>query len=314
MSFERSVSPVSASVIICAYTQERLKDIHEAVQSVLDQTLRPHQVLVAVDHNRALSEILRAELPAHVEIVLNEGARGLSETRNTGIRASTGSVVAFIDDDAVAEATWLERLAGHYDNPRVAAVGGKAVPAWLDGGRPAWFPEELDWVIGCTYKGLPVHGSEVRNVIGCNMSFRTECFNAAGFFSTRVGRNGKINGAGEEAEMCQRIRQAMPASAIVYEPGAIIRHKVPSWRMGPRYLVRRSYDEGLCKTIVKRLSSRSSSRVLSVENTYLRYLLLSAVPGRLKEFYRPQAVAQVGAIALATCATGAGYIQGSIRQ
>ncbi len=309
-----SVSQVSASVIICAYTEERLKDIQEAVESVLAQTLQPHQVIVAVDHNERLFQILRSQLPARVEVVLNEGARGLSETRNTGIRASSGAVIAFIDDDAVAEATWLERLVGHFDGQTVAAVGGQAVPAWLDGGRPDWFPEELDWIVGCTYKGLPVRDGEVRNVIGCNMAFRAECFKAAGFFSMRVGRNGKINGAGEEAEFCHRIRQAMPGSIIIYEPTAIIMHKVPAWRLGAGYMVRRSYDEGLCKTIVKRLSSRPSSRALSVENTYLRYLLLSAIPGRMREFYRPRAVAQVGAIALATCATGVGYLNGCMHR
>jgi len=44
----------SVSVIICAYTEERLKDIHEAVDSVLAQTLKPHEVILAVDHNQGL--------------------------------------------------------------------------------------------------------------------------------------------------------------------------------------------------------------------------------------------------------------------
>lgn len=302
------------SVIICTYTEERLKDLHEAVDSVLAQTLLPHQVIVAVDHNRRLAEILGNRLPSDVQVVLNEGARGLSETRNAGIRASKGAVVAFIDDDAVADPAWLDMLVRRFDNPRVVAVGGRAIPRWLNGGRPNWFAEELDWVVGCTYKGLPVRGSQVRNMIGCNMSFRTECFDEAGFFSTRVGRNGRLQGAGEEAEICQRISRAMPWSLIVYEPNAIIHHKVPSWRIGPRYLVTRSYDEGLCKTIVKQLSSDSPQRALSVENSYLRYILLSAIPGRLKEFYHPHAVAQVGAITLVACATGAGYLRGSLRR
>lgn len=308
------MNQLPVSVVICAYTQERLKDIHEAVDSVLAQTARPHQVIVAVDHNERLLDVLKPELPPGVEISLNEGARGLSETRNVGIRSSTGEVVAFIDDDAIAEATWLENLSKHYEDPRVVAVGGRAVPMWQAGDRPKWFPEELDWVIGCTYKGLPLHGSEVRNMIGCNMSFRTECFRRAGFFSSEVGRTGKLQGVGEEAYICLRISQAMPGSRILYEPEAVIRHKVPSWRLGPRYLMGRSYDEGFYKTIVKRLSPHSPSGVLSVENSYLRYLLLSAIPRRLKMFYRPQAMAQVGAIMLSTCATGAGYIRGSLKR
>jgi len=36
---------------------------------------------------------------------------------------------------------------------------------------PIWFPEELDWIVGCSYEGLPKRRTYVRNPIGCNMSF-----------------------------------------------------------------------------------------------------------------------------------------------
>ena len=90
------------SVIICAYSMERLRDIHEAVDSVLSQTLKPHEVIIAVDHNKELFHRLESEIPTEVKLVLNEGAHGLSETRNVGIRYSSGEIVAFTDDDAVA--------------------------------------------------------------------------------------------------------------------------------------------------------------------------------------------------------------------
>lgn len=169
-------------------------------------------------------------------------------------------------------------------------------------------------MVGCTYKGLPLHGGETRNVIGCNMSFRRECFERAGFFSSEVGRTGRLQGVGEEAHICLRIKEAMPDARILFEPEAVIYHKVPSWRLSLRYLIGRSYNEGFYKTIVRRLCSNSSSEVLSVENTYLRHLLFSAIPQRLKGFYRPHAVAQLGAIVLGTVATAAGYFWGSLSQ
>ena len=119
--------PPKISVIICCYTMERLNDIKEAVESVLNQTLKPHEVILAVDHNEELfrklvetyrdSIEIRRKFPnlnecqsISIKIVLNTGAQGLSETRNVGIRASTGDIVAFIDDDAIAEPDWLEHL------------------------------------------------------------------------------------------------------------------------------------------------------------------------------------------------------------
>ena len=298
------------SVVICAYTIERLRDIHEAVDSVLRQTYTLHEVIVAVDHNEELLRILRAELPTGVKVVLNKSARGLSETRNVGIRSSAGEIVAFIDDDAVAERHWLDNLAMHYCDPEVVAVGGRAVPMWLDGGRPSWFPEELDWVVGCTYKGLPLNGNEVRNMIGCNMSFRRYSFEQAGFFTSKVGRIGKLQGVGEEAELCLRIKHSMLDACILYEPDAVIYHKVPSWRVTPKYLIQRSYNEGLYKTIVKKLSSNSSAEPLSTENSYLHYLLFKAIPLRLGCFYCPWSLVEAGAIVASIVATGVGYVKG----
>lgn len=309
-----TVKQPTVSVVICAYTAERLKDIHEAVDSVLDQTLKPHEVIVAVDHNEELFHTLRSGLPSQVSVVLNKAIRGLSETRNAGIRHSIGEIVAFIDDDAVAADTWLEHLTAHFARPEVAAVGGRAVPQWSDGERPKWFPEELDWIVGCTYKGLPLNGNECRNMIGCNMSFRRDCLQLAGLFSSELGRIGRVQGVGEEAEICLRVKQVMPGKAILYEPEATIYHKVPPWRVGLKYLIQRSYNEGFYKTIVKRLSVNLSGPALSTEGAYLSYLLRTAIPGRLRRFYQPHAISQAGAILLSTSATVTGYLWGSIRR
>jgi hypothetical protein len=48
----------------------------------------------------------------------------LSASRNIGIRLACKELVAFIDDDAVPEPDWLDRLSAGFTDPRVAAVGG----------------------------------------------------------------------------------------------------------------------------------------------------------------------------------------------
>ena len=48
----------------------------------------------------------------------------ISEARNLGIAAAVGSVVAFIDDDAVAEPSWLQNLVSPFADPDIAAAGG----------------------------------------------------------------------------------------------------------------------------------------------------------------------------------------------
>ncbi|MBN2075010.1 MAG: glycosyltransferase family 2 protein [Dehalococcoidales bacterium] len=98
------------SVIICCYTMERLNDIVEAVESMLTQTLQPFEIIVAVDNNEELFQYLvRTRFP-DTKIILNTKARGFSQTKNLGILEAKGNIVAFIDDDAFAEKTWLEKL------------------------------------------------------------------------------------------------------------------------------------------------------------------------------------------------------------
>ena len=89
---------LEVSVIICTYTMERLGDIQETVESVLTQTLQPCEVIIAVDNNEQLYQRLKTELSSKVKVVLNQDTQGLSETRNVGIRASAGNIIAFIDD------------------------------------------------------------------------------------------------------------------------------------------------------------------------------------------------------------------------
>jgi glycosyltransferase involved in cell wall biosynthesis len=302
------------SVIICAYTMERLKDIHEAVNSVLSQSLKPYEVIISVDHNEELFQRLKAEFPSRVSVILNKGAQGLSETRNIGIRGSTGDIVAFIDDDAIAGKDWLENLTKHFHDPRVVAVGGRAVPTWPNGRRPPWFPKELDWIVGCTYEGLPLEGNEVRNVPGCNMMFERETFSKAGFWENKIGSIGQSLKGGEEAELCIRIKSKMPDCLILWEPGAVIHHKISLCRTSLRWILKVSFDQGFCKAKVKKFCESVSQEPLLTENLYLRYLLFKSIPDKLKGFWRESSLLQIGAIILSIAATGTGYLVGKLKR
>jgi cellulose synthase/poly-beta-1,6-N-acetylglucosamine synthase-like glycosyltransferase len=111
-----------------------------------------------------------------------------------------------MDEDATAAPDWLERLTHGYDSDEVLGVGGTIDPLWLTG-RPAWFPAEFDWVVGCTYRGLPETANRVRNLIGCNMSFRREVFQQVGGFRSGIGRIGLRPVGCEETELCIRLNQ-----------------------------------------------------------------------------------------------------------
>ena len=300
------------SVVICAYTMERLPHIYEAVDSVLRQTLPPHEVVLAVDHNQELFQKLGAELGDRVSLVHNDGtARGAVVTDNVGIRHCTGDIVAFMDDDAAADSNWLNNLVKHYRDERVVATGGKLVPVW-EVRRPPWFAEELDWVVGGTYKGHPETRTEVRNLILCNMSVRREIFDSAGFFTTEFGRR-KNWGTGAESEFFLRLKRHFPGSAILYEPEAVVYHKVAPRRANLKYVLLRSYNEGFHKALIRKAFAGLSRDPLSMEHSYLRYVVRSVL-SRLARFFNRGNLCQAGSITACVAATGAGYLVGMLKR
>ncbi|WP_079045054.1 MULTISPECIES: glycosyltransferase family 2 protein [unclassified Streptomyces] len=315
-------SPYGFSVVICVYTEERWEDILAAVDSVRKQSLPARETLLVVDHNeRLLSRLTEeyAERPspasgAEVRVLANAGPRGLSAGRNTGIAAARGAFVAFLDDDAVAEEDWLHHFAAAYDDPRVMAVGGRTLPTWASGRRPAWFPEEFDWVVGCTYRGLPPGRVPVRNVLGGNASFRRTAFDAAGGFATGIGRDGSRRPlGGEETELCIRLSKALPEAILLIDDRAVIHHKVPTARERFAYFRTRVYAEGLSKALVAR--SVGAQKGLESERRYTTRVLPAGVLRGVRDALRGRdgGAGRAGAIVTGVTLAAGGYALGTLR-
>ena len=307
------------SVVICVYTEDRWEDILAAVSSVRAQSRPALETLLVVDHNPALLDRLTREYKdveetGEVRVLANAGPRGLSAGRNTGIAASRGEVVAFLDDDAVAEREWLRYFAEAYADPKVMAVGGRTMPIWASGRRPAWFPEEFDWVVGCTYKGLPPGRVRVRNVLGGNASFRRTAFDAAGGFATGIGRDGdKRPLGGEETELCIRLTRARPDAVLLIDDRAVIHHRVPAVREHFGYFRTRTYAEGLSKALVAR--SVGADKGLESERRYTTRVLPAGVARALRDaaLARPGGAGRAGAIVAGVFTAAGGYVVGSVR-
>ncbi|MFJ6659198.1 glycosyltransferase family 2 protein [Streptomyces sp. NPDC091377] len=304
------------SVVVCAYTEDRWEDILAAVASVRGQSRPALETLLVIDHNPALLERLGARYKgtAGVRVLANAGPRGLSAGRNTGIAAARGEVIAFLDDDAVAERDWLLRLAAHYADPRVMAVGGRTEPVWASGRRPVWLPEEFDWVVGCTYRGQPRGIARVRNVLGGNASFRRSAFDAVGGFATGIGRDGDRRPLGcEETELCIRLARALPDAVLLLDDRAVIHHRVPAPREHFAYFRTRVYAEGLSKALVSR--SVGAAKGLESERRYATRVLPAAVARGLRDaaLTRPGGAARAGAVVAGVLTAAGGYVVGSVR-
>jgi GT2 family glycosyltransferase len=297
------------SVIICTYTDDRWNDLVAAVESVRQQILPPSEIIIAIDHNPALLKRVRKQLSG-VVIVENTEACGLSGVRNSGIAAAKGEIIAFLDDDAIATPDWLMLLSEGFTDPQILGIGGAVIPVWLEN-HPTWLPEEFYWVVGCSHRGLPQTIQVIRNPIGGNMALRREVFGAVGGFRNGIGRIGTRPLGCEETELCIRAGQHWPQGTFLYQPQAIVFHRVPGNRTGWGYFCSRCYAEGLSKAAVTQYVGVKDG--LASERTYtLRTLPQGFVRGLADTLFHrdPTGLGRAGTIAVGLAITTASYLVG----
>lgn len=305
---------VAATVVVCAYTEKRWDDLVAGVAAAREQG--PAEVLVVIDHAPSLLERAGALVSATgvpVRVVPNGRARGLSGARNTGVELSRSDVVVFLDDDACPAPGWLDALLAPYAEPAVVAVGGAADPVWPDAsGRPAHLPRELDWVVGCSYTGQPEQTADVRNLMGCSMSFRRDVLLAVGGFDEEAGRVGTIPVGCEETDACIRTHQRVPGSRIVLVPASRVHHRVSPDRTAWAYLRSRCRAEGRSKAAMA--GRVGAGDATSVERDYVRRVLPVGVARELGRALRGDLRGLSGAlgIVLALLWTTSGYAQGRL--
>ena len=266
--------PVAAvSVIILAYSVDRFPMDCAAVESVLNQTVCPGALMLCVDDNADRAELVNRfserwpqtpDASHRVRIVESESdaklsapdagqaqrwdfrahygfrGTGISAGRATALGLATTELVAFLDDDAVAEPDWLERLLAPFSDADVVAVGGAPLPVYAKP-CPRWFPHEFNWVFGCAYTGLPTRAEPVLRVIGANMAIRAQPL-----------REIADSGSMEDMEICHRLLALSPQNRLIYEPRAVVWHRVHENRLTWSYFWRRCYWANRDKVAIMR--------------------------------------------------------------
>jgi glycosyltransferase involved in cell wall biosynthesis len=298
---------MTVSVVVCTYAPERLPLVSKCIESLKKQTLMPLQIILVLDEAPQLIDFYTAVIGTDIQIVVSSGF-GLSNARNTGVRYARGDVVAFIDDDAVADEKWLDSHLRNYEDAFVAGVGGPIRPLW-EGCLPKWFPEELFWVVGCSYVGLPHKRAAIRNPIGCNMSFRRDVFREIGYFDAAVGRVGTRLSGHEDTEFSIRIRRSNPDAKIVFDPAALVYHSIPESRSKISYVARRSFAEGVSKAFLA-LREPKSREMLNVEKVYLIRVVARGILKRLFRIKTPGSICQAFTMIMSTCLVLLGYVLG----
>jgi len=308
------------SIVVCTYSLNNYQNLKDAVDSLLNQTHKEMEIIIVVDGNQKLYEkIVKAyNNQKKVKVAASEENIGLSGVRNIGIKSSQGDVIAFMDDDAIAERRWIENLVNTYQKFDAIAVGGKILPIWLSK-QPDYFPDELGWLVGITHKGFAEEKvAEVRNTFGPNMSFKREVFEEIGLFNEKFGfaKRGTSHIQAEEAEFALRMKNKI-GKGVVYNPEAIVYHKIPQSKVKVKMLFKRAFYQGYSKAIIKKRFIFSPES-LTTEKSYLKSLFSKHIPRKIKFFFtrsnRIADIKQLSFLVTAIFTVGFGFMCGYMKK
>lgn len=115
--------PERPTFSVVVSTVDRAAALQTLLAALEHQTYAAFEVIVVVGPTRDGTIPLLRTYGDRVR-VLRCPTANLSRSRNLGILAACGTIVAFIDDDAVPCATWLAQLAAAFADPSLAAAGG----------------------------------------------------------------------------------------------------------------------------------------------------------------------------------------------
>jgi glucosyl-dolichyl phosphate glucuronosyltransferase len=298
------------SVVIPAYSSERWDLTCQAISSVLTQTVLPGELLVCIDHNRALFERfqehvgqLNASVPM-VRVIESKYEGHQAASRTTAVECAKGDILVFLDDDASGDPSWLEIMLRGLNQTDVIAVGGAPLPVYSVA-RPSWFPFEFDWIFGCAYSGLPKTAEPVLHLIGTTIAARREDLLAIDGFQFDVF---------EDLVMCHRLLQLSPNSTLLYEPAAIVRHYVHENRLKWSYFWRRIFWVNRVKVSVMR--SLGDGANLTAERRFVGQALFGGTARGVREFLSgdPSGLLRAGATVIGVGLAGTGYVVGLVQQ
>lgn len=235
------------SAVVC--THNRLEYVKRAIESLTKQTLAPHQFEILLVDNASTDETAQwtAATKQRVEnlVYIFEPRLGLNNARNAGWRQAKSNIAAFLDDDAIADADWLEKIVEKFSQyeSRIAALGGKIEPLWEES-PPAWL-ERRYWPSLSVLDLSPDDKllDQFHYFVGANMAIRTEALARVGGFHPLLDRQGRNLLSNGELHLKSLLEAAGYQS--YYCPAIKVCHLVPKERMSQTWFRERYYWQGI---------------------------------------------------------------------
>lgn len=230
------------SVLICTYNRHEM--LQTALRALIDKSVeKPDEVIIVNGGDERADQVV-AEFQGRDRIcvkLIKTINKNLASSRNIGLAASTGEIVAMTDDDAEVYPDWVTQMKRiHAEHPEAGAVGGLIVGANSD--------HDLLSRLSDIVTFPPTSGPGYVNTLpGVNVSYKRDAL-------TRVGKQDETLFRGEDVDFNWRIGKA--GYRVYYHPDIkVLHHHRPTLRrflnqhyMYGRayYLVRRKWSDMYC--------------------------------------------------------------------
>lgn len=274
---------IKYSVIVCSYNGSG--SIAECLDSLVGQSVpRDSYEVIVVDDGSTdgLVGLAKKYVNAYgnMRLISHPSNRGLSAARNTGWRSAKGEIIFYIDDDAVADHNWIERLAAYYTSPDIAGVGGYPRPYFENSVYTLYDIAKCRMEYGINAEKLNDTNSGAG---GCNMSLRRAVLEEVGGFDVR------FRAVADDADINRRI--AEKGYRLLTVADITVRHRYPrslsefvrkkAGRGRGELVFDRKYTD---KNILLRTSAGLVLAVFNVPKSILAGLRLSKISGRYGRF------------------------------
>lgn len=247
----------TATVAICTYNRASLLQLCIDSLSKINFKKEKFEIVIvdnnSTDNTAEICNNISATYPDLNFRYIVEKQQGVGHTRTRCAKEAKGEIIAYIDDDCLANVDWLKEIISFYDNhPEAMSTGGKIVPKYL---VPVadWFGKYFWGLVGNYDLGTKVFQMKgARYPSGANMHFRKTAFDHYGYFDGNLGRSGKSLMAGEEKAMYLKLIQHN--EKVYYLPNVIVYHHIEGNKFDKAYVRKHSYGIGASERVMNQHS------------------------------------------------------------
>jgi GT2 family glycosyltransferase len=222
---------LTVTAAICTY--HRPDDLVKAMQSIKDQTQPPEEVII-VDNGCQddIKALVKSVMPSARYVA--ERLPGLDFARNRAVCEANSEILAFLDDDAIADPDWIFSIRNAFRTNSVTALTGLILPLELktkaqqlfekNGGFGRGFKKRI--VPKISGNGAPHVFSALVNTFsigsGCNMAFKASVLKQLNGFDVALDAGAVLPGGGDLDMFYRTMRRGY---RVIYEPKAIVLHR-----------------------------------------------------------------------------------------